>query len=45
MAETVLHYVTDNDHHLQCRRQLGSGGYGSVYEVCSLYFIEADEDL
>ena len=41
MAEHDFSFATDNDPYLQYRRELGSGGFGSVHEVLSRLFNKA----
>ena len=38
MAGHDFSFATDNDPYLQYRRELGSGGFGSVHEVLSQLF-------
>jgi succinylarginine dihydrolase len=44
MAETDFEYATDNDPDLRYVRKLGSGGFGSVHEVCQ-HVDESDLDI
>jgi hypothetical protein len=45
MAGHDFSFATDNDPYLQYRRELGSGGFGSVHEVLSRLFNETYEDI
>ena len=45
MARHDFSFATDNEPYLQYRRELGSGGFGSVHEVLSRLFSETYEDI